>query len=57
MTDLRQPFALVAAIRRGLDALQFCQEHNLAPSPEHTESLRLLGAELAEGLAGLVDAD
>lgn len=52
--DLRMPFALLGSIRRGLEAVQFCQEHNLSLPAEHVELVALMGAELAEVLAGLV---
>lgn len=53
MSDLRQPFALVAAIRRGLDAIQFHRDHNLPAQPELEELVALMAGELAEVLDAL----
>ena len=54
VTDMRQPFALLASIRRGLEAVQWLREHNLPVPAEHVELVALIAAELAEVLGDLV---
>ncbi len=45
MTDLRQPFALLASVRRGLEAVQWLREHNLPVPQEHVELVALIAGE------------
>ena len=57
MSDFRRIYALMSSLRKGVDAIEWSEEHALPIPDEHVELTALIAGELAEAVAALVDRE